>query len=123
MSGFRDAADCGLAGEDWPEQNNGIHNVAPVDRYAAIPELIILAASEAFPVRTDPLQGTVALKIEPSETQKIGVPVSAAASGGLDDRFVGWQSPTIHSHDRHKQRADCTSSRSCVPIRPVVTGL
>jgi hypothetical protein len=33
----------------------------------------------------------VALKIEASETQKIGVPVSAAASGGLGDRFVGWQ--------------------------------
>ena len=31
--------------------DNGIHNVAPVDRNAVIPEVIIWTASEALPVR------------------------------------------------------------------------
>ena len=50
------------ASSNWPssawalakyDKNNGIHIVAPVDRNAVIPEVIIWTASEALPVRAN----------------------------------------------------------------------
>ena len=51
----------------WPSPNmistNGINNVAPVDRYAVIPDVIMWTASAALPVRAKSSLGAHCLRL------------------------------------------------------------